>query len=302
MKCLKRETAMLRTGLVIWLLVSGIVHGDGFDRLTNADLEKLIKSPDVQEHTELASAHLGPTGPRVGGMSGLLLVVKTRDGNLAKMELQLGFQKIGVIRAPMLLIDRFVTFKAGSDQTIIAQGTKLQLFGGVRLNLDLGQVIPSSLPGDLEMVGAIPGDAAGPTLKLHAIDSTKLFHVNKLPPQPDKPKKFVMGEQFEPRYFTGTYKLFDDGRRSGSLTLEADEAAGTVCGSFYSDKDGRKYEVTGKLGQVRHQVNFMISFPQSKQQYQGFMFTGDGQAIAGTCKYQDRETGFYAIRSEGDGR
>ena len=45
----------------------------------------------------------------------------------------------------------------------------------------------------------------------------------------------------------GTYRLLDDGRRSGSLTLKVADN-GDVTGSFYSDKDGKKYDVTGKIG------------------------------------------------------
>jgi len=47
-----------------------------------------------------------------------------------------------------------------------------------------------------------------------------------------------------------------------------------------------------------HNINFMITCPRTIQQFAGCMFTGDGKAITGFARMQDRETGFYAIRIE----
>jgi hypothetical protein len=56
--------------------------------------------------------------------------------------------------------------------------------------------------------------------------------------------------------------------------------------------------VTGKLGPARHALSFTIKLPQVEEQFTGWLFTGDGHAIAGTSKLVDREAGFYAIRIE----
>jgi hypothetical protein len=112
---------------------------------------------------------------------------------------------------------------------------------------------------------------------------------------PKKAGKLEVGATFEIRYFNGKYKLYDDGRRSGKLNLEVNES-GEVSGSFYSDRDGAKYDVTGKIGNPRHGITFSIKFPQVEQTFSGFLFTGNGKAIAGTTKLQERETGFYAER------
>ena len=47
-----------------------------------------------------------------------------------------------------------------------------------------------------------------------------------------------------------------------------------------------------------HAISFAIKFPQVEQTFTGFLFTGNGKAICGTTKLQDRETGFYAERVE----
>ena len=91
-------------------------------------------------------------------------------------------------------------------------------------------------------------------------------------------EKVVVGEKFEPRYFNGTYQLYDDGRRSGCLTLQVDDD-GSVRGAYYSDKDGRKYEVRGKLGTPKHSIQFTVQLPRSEQTFQGWLFTGDAKAI-----------------------
>jgi len=115
--------------------------------------------------------------------------------------------------------------------------------------------------------------------------------------EPKKAEKAVIGAKFEPRYFNGTYKLHDDGRRSGTLTLQV-AADGEVTGSYYSDKDGQKYEVTGKVGTPRHSIQFSIRFPRSVQTFQGWLFTGDGKVLTGSSRLQEREAGFYAVRVE----
>ena len=107
----------------------------------------------------------------------------------------------------------------------------------------------------------------------------------------------VMGEKFDPKYFAGNFRLFDDGRRSGKLTLKVDDEGG-VTGSYYSDKDGQKYDVQGKIGTPHHSIEFRVKFPRSEQVFKGMLFTGDGKAIAGTSRLVEREAGFYAVRGE----
>jgi hypothetical protein len=76
------------------------------------------------------------------------------------------------------------------------------------------------------------------------------------------------------------------------------DAQGELTGSYFSAKDGAKYEVKGKVGPAPHAVQFGVRFPRSEQIYQGFLFTGDLSAIAGVSRFGDRETGFYAMRKD----
>src|SRR5262249_39127516 len=112
---------------------------------------------------------------------------------------------------------------------------------------------------------------------------------------PPRPEKVVIGENFEPKYWGGTYRIYDDGRREGTLTLKVDDE-GNVTGGYYSDKDGQKYDVKGKVGNPAHSITFTMTFTRTEQYFKGLMFTGDGKAMAGSSKTRDRETAFYAVR------
>lgn len=105
----------------------------------------------------------------------------------------------------------------------------------------------------------------------------------------------IVGAVFEPKYFNGTFKLYDDGRRVGKLVLTVDKD-GAIGGSYYADKDGAKYEVTGKVGEPNYSVKFKVQWPRTVQEFQGWMFTADAQAICGVSRMQERESGFYAVR------
>jgi hypothetical protein len=193
----------------------------------------------------------------------------------------------------MLLVERYVTFREGEERTVEASGKNLSLFPGFRLNLDLGQVVPAELGGDLRFV--VEGDK----IYLQPLGKAKLYLVTRALPGviPKKGPKLVIGDTFEPRYFNGTYKLYDDGRRSGTLNLKVDEE-GAISGAYYSDKDGQKYEVRGRVGMPQHSVQFTIKFPRSEQTFQGWLFTGDGQFLTGSSRLAEREAGFYARRVE----
>ena len=78
------------------------------------------------------------------------------------------------------------------------------------------------------------------------------------------------------------------------------DGGGDVTGFYFSDKDGLKYDVYGKVTNPKHAVQFTIKFPQTEQVFQGWMFTGNGKAITGSSRLQNRETGFYALRVEQD--
>jgi len=273
------------------LAVVPALSADSFDRYTNPILAKASAAPGVKEIKQLTHSLIADGDGVLPDHAGALVVVKTNEGRSSKLIVQSARQKIKNAAVPILLIDRFVTYREGEERAIQAQGQNIHLFEGFQLNLDLGQVVPPTLGGDLRLV------VEGRKVYAEPLGKAKMYLVTKplLPPEAKTSAPTVIGEPFEARYFNGTYKLYDDGRRSGSLTLKV-TGQGDVSGDFFSDKDGRKYPVAGKVGTPRHALQFTIKFPRTKEVFQDWMFTGDGKAIAGSSRLEGREAGFYALR------
>jgi hypothetical protein len=229
------------------------------------------------------------------GINAAFIVVKTNDDRYAKLLVMPGEQKIGPKKfAPIIIIQRYVTYREGEERVVHASGQNVHLFGDFRFNLDIGQVVPKDVAADLR-VGA---DKDG--FVLEPIGKAEIYLVTKhlAEANPAKPKKLEVGAKFETRYFNGAYKLYDDGRRSGKLELKVTED-GDVSGFYYSDADGKKYDVEGKTGNGSpHKIDVRIQYPQTVQDFSGYLFTGDGRTITGTSTPGNRTTGFYAVRIE----
>jgi len=270
------------------------VFADSFDNYTNTILGGIPKSKLAKRVKELAPEVMVEHSRVLPGITATFVVVKTNEGRWAKLLLQPARQKLSATDSvPILLIERFATFKDGEERAVLVQGQNVRLFDGFRFSLDLGQVVPESLGGDIKFV------IDGERVVAEPVNQAEMYLVTEHFPEATlkKGKKLVVGAAFEPHYFNGTYKLYDDGRRTGKLKLVVGDT-GVVTGSLYSDKDGSKYDVGGKVGTPNHSINFVVTFPRTVQTFQGWMFTGDGRIITGSARMQDRETGFYAVREE----
>jgi hypothetical protein len=309
--------AALPAAVLAVLLAAPALRGDAFDNYTNPLLAKVPAAKGVLKLKRVTPAQLSEHAGVLAGTTGAFLVVRTNEGRLARLLVQAARQKLPAAdgSVPVLLVERFVTFREGEERAVQAQGQGLRLFDDFLLSLDLGQVVPAKVGGDLRFV-------AGPEKTyLEPVGKAELYLLTQALPEatPKKPAKLVVGAAFEARYFNGTYKLYDDGRRSGTLHLKL-AANGDVTGHYFSDKDGKKYDVEGKVGTpphryfadkdgtkddvdskaatLPHAIQFRIIFPRTVQEFQGWLFTGDGRALVGSSRLQNRETGFYALRVE----
>jgi hypothetical protein len=287
-----------RIALVLLGLTStcSAARADAFDGYTNPVLAGAPGAAGVQEVKRLTPEMIAEHDSVLRGQSGALLVVKTNEGRFSKLLVEAARQKVNAtIAVPIMLIHRFVTYREGQERAIQAAGQNVDLFDGFRFNLDLGQVVPPVLGADFQFV------AKGESGSIEPVGKARLHLVTRPLPQATPKRAFqpVIGEAFEARYFEGTYKLHDDGRRSGTLTLHVGDD-GAVTGAYYSDKDGRKYAVEGKVGRVKNTIDFTIHFPRSEQTFHGWLFTGDAKALTGFARFQERETGFYALRVDSD--
>jgi hypothetical protein len=277
----------------ILLALPPALRADAFDRYVNPVLTKAPGMEGVQELRQLTPELISDHDRVLPDAAGALVIVKTNEGCYSKLLVQVARQKARGKVVPILLIERYVTYRVGEERAVQAAGHNVRLFAGFQFSLDMGQVVPPELGADME-ARANKGDVV-----IEPVGKAKIYLVTRPLPgtEPKKTDKVVVGETFEPRYFNGTYKLYDDGRRSGTLSLEVDKD-GDVTGLYFSDKDGRKYEVSGQVGMPKHAIQFTIKFPRAEQVFQGWLFTGDGKALTGSSRLQDRETGFYAVRVE----
>jgi hypothetical protein len=286
---------MFRTStLVAALFLPSTLRAQTFEHYTNEILAKVPGSASANRVNDISPAQLVEHAGAVPGTTATLLVVRTNEGRYSKLLVQPARQKIaGNKSVPILLIERFVTYKEGDERTIVAEGQNVRLFDDFQFNLDIGQIVPASVGGDLRFTAKDERIVTAP------VGKAEIYVLTKPHPEatPKKSPKLVIGTAFEARYFNGVYQIYDDGRRSGELHLKVADN-NDVTGFYYSDKDGQKYEVIGKVGNPQHAIQFKVAFPKTVQQFQGMLFTGDGRALTGFSQLQGRETGFYAVRIE----
>ncbi|VTS01817.1 hypothetical protein [Tuwongella immobilis] len=279
------------------LLAPNLCRAGSFDDYHNFILINAIEDGKFQEIAELTPKMLLESNNVLGDAPGTFLVVITNQGRRAKMLVQNARVKIDDEKqAPLLLVTQFLTFKEGTERAAQSKGQNLHVHAGLRLHLDFGQVVPATVGGDLEV---IPDPKRPLQFTVKPVGRAKMYLVTQPLPNlaPAKSGKLVVGETFETRYFNGKYKLLDDGRRSGELTLQVD-AQGNVTGHLFSDLDGEKYELTGKTGSPKHAIQFTVKLPRTEQTFTGHLFTGNGKYLAGTSQMQGRPAAFLAERIE----
>jgi hypothetical protein len=275
-------------------------RADVFDNYTNNLLAKVPDAGVAKEVKRLTPDVIVESGGVIPNNTSALLMVHTSDGRFSKVLVQSARKRLNdenKTLVPILLIERYVTYRPGTDRTIEAQGQNVLLFDGFHFSLDMGQVVPEKIGGDLRFTAKEEGEKMD--IALESVGKAKIYLLTKALPDtaPKKTTKFVLDGPIEPQHFNGKFKLHDDGRRSGTLTMKVD-GDGAISGSFVSDKDGQEYEVVGKIAMPKHSIELTMRLPRAEQKFKGFMFTGNGLVITGTSKLQDREAGFYMTRIE----
>lgn len=282
-------------------LVPSLVRADAFDNYTNAILEKVPTAAEAKEIKQLTPDMILENNKVFPDGTSAMIVVLTNEGRMSKVLVQAARKRLNDENKTLVsicLIERFATFKVNTERAVQVAGGNVFLFDGFQFSLDLGQVVPASLTPDVRFVANEKDDKS--EIHLEPAGRAKMWLLTKPLPEATPKKtggKFVIGDVFEPKYFTGKFKLYDDGRRSGVLDLAVDED-GDVTGHYFSDKDGERYKVTGKVLMPKHSIQFTVKFPRTEQTYRGWLFTGTGLALTGWSKIQDREAGFYALRVE----
>jgi hypothetical protein len=289
-----RPLCGLTLALVIGLCVRGFATEGEFDDLDGSSLFDIPGRAGTREATALSYRELEALPPALSDERAALVIVKTSQGNLAKILLTAGFKKAesGESAVPVLILERFETIDSLDRRGFKARGRGVTLFDGLQYDLDSGQVVPDKMGGDIVCA---PRPASEPGLK--ALGSCRLYTLEK--PVPRRPPAAGLpssGRAILATDFSGRFDLVADGQWSGRLDLAVD-ADSAVSVSFRSEKNGATYRVTGKAGEGAPQrIRFEIQFPRARQAYDGLIFSEGKNVIAGTVLMLDREYSFVAVR------
>jgi len=278
----------LRIALALCCLTSAAHAADVFERHTAKELQRAIEQgPAAAQLTLNDAAKLKPLSPT---LSSPCIVVKTDDGNYAKALVGWGLRKGGEKPTPVLLIERFVTYRGDRPDLTAAVGKDVMLFPGFAFNFDIGQVVPEGHGADVKFTA---NSALKPVGEVQFV----ALHGSLLPPaDPTTKRDPAAQEGVTLEDFAGTWKVDADGRWKGEWELKV--ANGDVTGSFVSDESKNRYDVTGQAGALPHQVKLEVFLANAQMQIDAYLWTKDKSKMAGTLVLAGRKFGFVAERAE----
>ena len=275
----------MRVLFVATVLISSTAWADSFDRINTAAIQEAFEAREPLSGVMMNDAAKAKPLPKTDGR---VLAVRTGDGNWAKVLVSWQFRKAEGKPLPVLLIDRFATFsKAGNDVSLAAD-KQVMLFAGFAYDLDIGQVVPEGLGGDIQFTSAgevKPVNGA----ELQLLDGSKFA-------DPKAGSRPADHDGVLPADYSGEWTLNADGRWSGTLTLSVTEA-GEATGEFLSDETKSLYKVNGRVATGQpHRIKLQIEFANATQAFDAYLWTKDKAALAGTMTMSNKTVGFYAVR------
>ncbi len=262
---------------------------DPFDRHTSEHLREALSEGEAIDSLSMAAAgKLGRLGPNVGGPT---VVVRTNDGNLAKAVLAWGFRRSDDGLVPVVLVERFVTYRADRRDVTAAAKEQVMLFPGFLLNLDIGQVVPEGQGGDLKVSAeghVVPvGDA-----EVVALEKSLL-------PKGTENADPADHDGVLPGDFGGTWSVDVDGRWTGELVLTVD-GSGRASGRYTSESSKSTYDVSGRVTAVPHRIKLDFDLDNTRQSVDAYLWTTDKSRMTGTATLAGRTFGFHAKRAEAE--
>lgn len=279
-------------GLVCGLLVYSValsgLAADVFDRHIAA-----ILTPHTDTATPLEALSLTDAA-RLKSLSNTItspcVVVRTDEGNVAKAMLSWGLRKTPGGPVPVLVIERFATYRIERPDLTTANGKEVMLFPGFDFNLDIGQVVPEGQGGDLRFTAE---------QKLVPVGEAKLYPLNgSLLPAPVKPPAgggLQTAEQVVPADFNGVWTFNADGRWLGEWEITVDDS-GSATGSYTSAESQSRYDLSGQLGATPHNLKLEVYLANTQMQVDAYLWTTDKSQMAGTVVLSGRKFGFVATR------
>jgi hypothetical protein len=289
----KRSVAGLGCVFLLVVLARTATSGE-FDRLEGEQLAALARGPASKTHTSLTIGEIEALPAALSDTRATFLVVKTDQGNLARLLVTPAFRKPPKGEGaplPVLVLERFDTFEPGRAASRVARGAGMLLFDGFHVDLDAGVVVPEGQGGDLVFRSS---GKAGP--RLEVVAGSTLFSLTRPVKLEDSNPGPSAGKAVLPGDVSGRYRLHTDGRWSGLLELRVDEAR-VISGQFRSEPNGTSYPIRGQVAaEPPYRATFTVKFPRTEQEFDAYLFTNGKWAIAGTFSMLDRTFGFFAVR------
>ena len=262
---------------------------DVFDDHTSYWLRQGVKELEPRKALSLEDGASAKQLAR--SISSPCIVVHTDEDNWGKALVTWGLRKTPDGPIPIVMIERFVTYRGDRENLTTASGKEIMLFPGFGFDFDIGQVVPIGKGDDIQCAdkGTLqPGKSA----KFWLLDGPAT-------PEPDKTEaaRPAAGAVI-PSDFAGHWQVHVDGRWAGRLELQAEGRR--VFGRFISDDTKSVYQTEGKIAALPHNLKFDIDLANASQSFDAFMWTKSKSAMAGVVTMSDRKLGFYAIRIEDD--
>lgn len=261
---------------------------DAFERVIGSDLRKLHS--DVKPVPSLTMDDTMRLKPISRTLSNPLVILRTNDGNLVKALIAWGFhRKEGTQElTPVLLLERFVTYRTDRENVTAAAGREVMLFAGFAFNFDIGQVVPEGHGADITLT------AEG---KLLPVGSAEILPLNGLPESsdPDEKRQPEDHSGILPQDYTGNWDVTIDGRWRGDWNLTVGEN-GLAEGRYRSDETQSVYNISGRSTTPYQRIRLVIHLENADQVVNGYLWSTDKSTMAGTVELAGRTFGFYAVR------
>lgn len=285
----RRGHQIVFASLIVTIFIASLASaGDVFDRHALAELKLATK--ETTALPELSSAMAAKWQPLSAKIGSPCLIVQTNDGHWSKALVSWGQRKVKGREQPLpvLVLERFVTYRGDREGQTTASGKEVMVFAGHSFSFDIGQVVPNGNGADIEFTetGIVKpvGDA-----KLFGLNGSQLPAADAAKPNPNDHDGVL------PRDFAGTWKVSIDGRWTGVWEINVDEQR-TVLGKFVSDDTKSRYELYGKVSNVPHQAKLEIDLANSQVSVDAFLFTTDKATMGGTATLAGRKFAFVATR------
>lgn len=281
---------MFHRGLLAVLVLgsSSLSAADVFDRQTPAVIKKQIEASDaVPEITLESSAKLKPLSSSI---TSPCVLIKTDEGNLTKTLISWGgLKRTSGKQVPILLIERYTTYREDRPDLTKAHGKDVMLFPGFGFNFDLGQVVPVEEGADIEFTdkGTLKSRGGAKIVPLNPSQAATIDATSKHDP--------LDHEGVIARDFSGTWKLNADGRWLGEWELKVEEG-GRATGKFTSDESRNTYDISGQVGSLPNNLKLDVFLANAQMTVDAYLWTKDKSMMAGTVTLSDRKFGFVASR------